>query len=168
VPGPESNETTAGGALGRLVGKTKAAVGSLIGNKDLQREGNLQQAQSEAEVRAGAETRASELRRQEITLEEQRVAAAAERDRLRSELEAQDRKERIERTEARQEREVEVAAARKRAVIEEREKLKDRASRATETAALHQRAAAAAEIADLERQAAGAEQTAEVIDPEAT
>ena len=168
MPGPESRENTTGGALGRLVGRAKAAVGSLIGSNELQREGNLQQAQSEAELRADAETRASELRRQEITLEEQRVAAAAERDRLRNELEAQDRKERIEQTEARQEREIEIAAARNRAVVKEREMLKDRASRATETAALHQRAAAAAEIADLEREAVDAEHTADVINPEAT
>ena len=94
MPGSESNETTAGGAIGRLIGKVKASVGSVIRNNDLQREGNLQQAQSEAEARANEETRAAELRRQEIALEEQRVSADAERDRLRSELETEDRKER--------------------------------------------------------------------------
>ena len=168
MPGPESNETTAGGAFGRLAGRAKAAVGSLLGNEDLKREGNLQQAQSEAEVRAAEETQASELRRQEIALEEQRVADAAERDRLRTELETEERKERIEQGEAQREHEIEVAAAQQRAVIETREMLTDRASKATETAALHQRATAAAEIAQLEYEAANAEVTADLIDPEAT
>ena len=44
MPNSESVPTTVGGAVGRFVGKAKAAVGSLIGNDDLQREGNLQRA----------------------------------------------------------------------------------------------------------------------------
>jgi hypothetical protein len=40
----EFPETTAGGAVGRFVGKVKSAAGALVGNEDLQREGNLQQA----------------------------------------------------------------------------------------------------------------------------
>src|ERR1043165_2531874 len=91
----DPNETTAGGALGRLVGKAKTAIGSMIGNEALQREGNLQRAQSEAEQRAEKERQAADLRREELALEEQSAQAAAERDRLRTDLEAEDRKERI-------------------------------------------------------------------------
>ena len=61
----ESPETTAGGAVGQVIGKAKVAVGSLLGNADLQREGNLQQAQVEAEIDAERETQAAELRDQE-------------------------------------------------------------------------------------------------------
>ena len=74
-------ETTTGGVLGRVVGKVKAVAGSLTGNDDLKREGNLQQAQSEAEQRAAGEQQAAKLKREEVALEEQRAEAAAVRDR---------------------------------------------------------------------------------------
>jgi uncharacterized protein YjbJ (UPF0337 family) len=163
----ESTEETAGGALGRLVGKAKAAFGSLTGNEALTREGNLQQARSEAEQQAEKETDAAELRRQELSVEEQRAEAAAERDRLRTELAAEDDKQRIEEVAARREQEIAIAAEQEKIAIENREELQERASIATETAAIHRRAADAAEVAHLEREAKDAELTADVIDPEA-
>jgi uncharacterized protein YjbJ (UPF0337 family) len=163
----ESTETTGGGVLGRVVGKAKSAVGSLIGNHDLQREGNLQQAQSDAEQQAAKEQQAAELRREAVAVEEQRANAAAERDRLRTELAAEDRLDRIDDLEVRREQEITIAAAQEQAAIEKREELQERASDATETAALHRRAVDAAEVARLEREAANAELTADVIDPEA-
>ena len=162
----ESTETTAGGLLGRVVGKAKAAVGALVGNDDLQREGNLQQAQSEAEGRAETEARAAELRRQELSVEEQRAEAAAERDRLRTELDAEDLKERIAQREVAEEREIAAAAALEKTAISKREALQERASDATETAARHRREADELEIARLEHEAKKAERTAAAIDPE--
>src|ERR1700704_5992918 len=144
---PESTETTAGGLLGRVIGKAKAAVGGLVGNDDLKREGNLQQAQSEAEEQAAREERAADLRRQEVAIEEQRAEAAAERDRLRTELEAEDAKERIEENETQREQAIAFAALQEEAAIKEREELQERASHATEAAALHRRAVDAAEVA---------------------
>lgn len=43
-------EPTAGGIVGALAGKAKQAAGSLVGNKDVAREGRLQQAQVDAEA----------------------------------------------------------------------------------------------------------------------
>jgi uncharacterized protein YjbJ (UPF0337 family) len=44
-----NSERTAGGVVGKVVGKAKEALGGAIENEDLAREGRLQQAQSEAE-----------------------------------------------------------------------------------------------------------------------
>ncbi len=46
----ENSEPTAGGIVGALAGKAKQAAGSLVGNKDVAREGRLQQAQVDAEA----------------------------------------------------------------------------------------------------------------------
>jgi uncharacterized protein YjbJ (UPF0337 family) len=164
---PDSPETTSGGLVGAVVGKAKSAVGSLLRNDDLQREGNLQQAQAEAEVDAVKESEAAELRREEAALVQQRADAAAERDRLRAEIEAEDRLERIEESAAEREQQIAQSTAEKQAAIEERESLQHRAANTTEEAALHRRAAQAAEVARLEREAANAEARADAIDPEA-
>src|SRR4051794_20551017 len=92
---PERSEDVAGGVPGKVVGKMKSAIGSLIGNDDLQREGNLQQAKVEAEVDAEREQAAAEVRRQEAELSEQRADAVAERERLRTELDAESQAERV-------------------------------------------------------------------------
>jgi uncharacterized protein YjbJ (UPF0337 family) len=163
----EPTETTAGGAVGRFVGKAKSMLGSLTGNDDLQREGNLQQAQSEAEQRAASAQQAAELRNNEVAVEARRADAVAERDRLRTELEAEERKAGIERAESQRSREIAAQELRERAAIHERESLQERASDATANAALHRRTADEAEIARLEHEARNAEYTADVIDPEA-
>ena len=164
---PDSPETTAGGLVGQIVGKAKTVVGSLLGNDDLQREGNLQQAQAEAEVDARREEQAAELRRQEAAVTEERAAAAAERERLRVEIESEDLQERIDESAARRDSEIGLSANQKQAAIERREELERRAANATEEAAVHRRAAQAAEAARLEREAANAERVADTIDPEA-
>ena len=166
-PETPSPEETAGGLLGQVVGKAKSAVGSLLGNENLKREGNLQQAQAEAEVDAEREKQAADLRREMAAVKEQRAEAAAERDLLRTELGAEDLRERIEETEARREREIALSANQKQASIEHREALQQRAADATEEAALHRRAADAAEVDRLERAATQAEWAADIIDPEA-
>jgi uncharacterized protein YjbJ (UPF0337 family) len=143
-PESPSPEKTAGGLIGQVVGKAKSAVGSLLGNENLKREGNLQQAQVEAEADAVREKQAAELRREEAAVKEQRAEAAAERDRLRTELTAEDLRERIEETEARRESDIALSASQKQASIEQREALQERAADATEAAALHRRAAEAA------------------------
>lgn len=166
MPDSQPTETTAGGALGRVIGKAKSAVGSLLGNDELQREGNLQAAQSEAEIRAERATQAAEQRRAEAETREQRQRAEAERDQLEAELEAQERSEAIERREAQVEVDVDVDAAREKSAVETREEMKQRAADAHDQAALHRRAADAAEAARIENEARRAEMRADAIDPE--
>ena len=163
---PESSETTAGGVVGRLVGKAKSAAGALVGNEDLQREGNLQQARVEADADAERERRAAELRAEEVAVTERRAEAAAERDRLRAEVEAEERKERAHDDEVRREREIAVDAAGEQAAVEQREELQERVADAAEISALERRATEAADVARLEAEARNAELTAETIDPE--
>jgi uncharacterized protein YjbJ (UPF0337 family) len=162
----ESPETTTGGAVGRFVGKVKSAAGALVGNEDLQREGNLQQARVEAEAAAERKRRTADLRAEEVAVAERRVDAAAERDRLRAEVEAEDREERAHDDEVRREREIATAAARERAAVEQREESQQRAADAAEISALEQRASDAADVARLEAEARKADLTADTIDPE--
>lgn len=164
---PDSPETTAGGVIGQIVGKAKSAVGSLLGKDDLEREGNLQQAQAEAEVDARREEQAAELRRHEAAVSEQLADAVAERERLLVEIESEDRKEHIDETAARRESEIALSANQQKAAIEQRESLELRAADATEEAAVHRKAAQVAEAARLEQAAAHAERAADTIDPEA-
>jgi uncharacterized protein YjbJ (UPF0337 family) len=164
---PERPEEVAGGVLGRVVGKAKSAVGSLVGNEDLQREGNLQQAHVEAEADAERERAAAELRAQEAAVVEQRVEAAAERDRLRAEVDAEEREDRIREAASERGREIQAAAAREQVAIGARERSQQRTADLVEEETLRQRAEDAAEAARLERQADDAERTAAMIDPEA-
>ena len=50
-----SEERTAGGALGKVAGKVKEAVGEVLDNDDLAREGRLQQSSAEADLEAARE-----------------------------------------------------------------------------------------------------------------
>src|SRR3954454_22552610 len=124
----ESTERTTRGVLGQVLGKAKAAVGGLVGNENLKREGNLQHAQAEAEVLAERETDAAEQRKQEAAVEEQRAEATAERDRLEAELEAEERKENIEQNEARAEASIAAEANQKKAATETREEMQQRSA----------------------------------------
>lgn len=48
----QDSERTSGGLVGKVVGKTKNALGAATGNDELAREGRLQEAQSETELEA--------------------------------------------------------------------------------------------------------------------
>ena len=56
------NERTAGGVVGKLAGKAKAAAGDVMGREDLAREGRLQEAQSEQEIQAQRDAAEAETR----------------------------------------------------------------------------------------------------------
>ena len=80
----ETSEQTAGGVIGRLVGKAKEAAGSLAGNEDVAREGRLQQAQAEAATssRPSDPGGTSAADGAERDAERERLAAAKEEIRL--------------------------------------------------------------------------------------
>jgi uncharacterized protein YjbJ (UPF0337 family) len=163
---PDSPETTVGGTLGKVVGKAKSAIGSIAGLDDLEREGNLQQAQAEAELDARREQEATELRNREVQIKEERFEAVAERDRLRAEIDAEDRKERASTEQRERERQVEAKAAQQQTAIADDLHERERAADLTEADALRRRAADAAEVARLDREAAAAERAADTIDAE--
>jgi uncharacterized protein YjbJ (UPF0337 family) len=160
-------EEVAGGVFGKVVGKAKSAVGSLVGNEELQREGNLQQAKVEADADAEREQAAAEVRRQQAELLEQRADAAAERDRLRTELQAEEQADRIREHAAEREMNIQATTARAQETIHARAQAQERAADGLEAEALRQRAEEAAHVAQLEREALAAETTAATIDPEA-
>lgn len=88
---PERTQETAGGLVGKVAGKAKEAAGSALGNDDLAREGRLQQAQAEAEVDARREAQEAEQREAEAEVEGARGDLEIERERLRSEIAAEER-----------------------------------------------------------------------------
>ena len=132
---PESPERTAGGLLGEVVGRAKSAVGSLFGNQDLQREGNLQQAQVEAEADAERAGQVAVVQNREALVVEQRGAAAAERDRLRAELEAEETKQRLEEDKLRRAGQLAADAAGQQAAIQEHAQRQERVAETVEAAA---------------------------------
>lgn len=83
---PRAAEPVAGGPLGKLAGRAKEVVGSVLGRPDLHREGRLQQVQVEAEEQAAAHAEAAREKEEEAGLLAERAEAEAERREL--ELEA--------------------------------------------------------------------------------
>jgi uncharacterized protein YjbJ (UPF0337 family) len=144
-------EEVAGGVFGKVVGKAKSAVGSLVGN----------------DADAEREQAAAEVRRQQAELLEQRADAAAERDRLRTELQAEEQADRIREHAAEREMNIQATTARAQETIHARAQAQERAADGLEAEALRQRAEEAAHVAQLEREALAAETTAATIDPEA-
>jgi len=163
---PESPEETAGGVLGHVVGKAKSVAGALVGNEDLEREGNLQQAQATAEAGAASERAAAQLRKHEAAVAEERVEAEVERERLRAELAADEHKERIEREERERERQATSASAQQQVQIDQERDARERVAGMTEAEALGRRAADAKTVARLNQEAIAAERSAAAIDPE--
>ena len=166
MPENEPDERTASGVVGTVIGKAKSVVGSLLGNDELQREGNLQQAQADAEVEAERERRAAEQARHEAEVAAEKVEITAERERLRAEIAAEERESVVERTEAQQEATIAQEARRRETAIEGTKRARERGADALADAADRQHAAEAAEAARLERAANAAEAAADMIDPE--
>lgn len=88
---PEPTEDMAGGLVGKLAGKAKAAAGSLLAHADLSREGRLQEAHAEADIaaqRAAAEARVAadhalvQEEQAKLREERRRLEADARRGRL--------------------------------------------------------------------------------------
>ena len=75
----KTTEETAGGLLGKLAGKAKAAAGSLLGDEDLAREGRLQEAGSEAEIQAQRAEAEAEVERRQAEIEAERAEIEEER-----------------------------------------------------------------------------------------
>jgi uncharacterized protein YjbJ (UPF0337 family) len=162
------NASVAGGALGKIAGKAKEAVGSVVGNEDLAREGRLQSAAVDAE--ADATRRAAEAERAEnaAAIAEAKDEIVLERERLHAELAAETREERIEREAEAAKANVELQARRREQVIESAERAVNHAADDADRRAAQQRLDEALATARLEQEAHIAEATAEAIDPEET
>jgi uncharacterized protein YjbJ (UPF0337 family) len=162
---PETSEKTAGGPIGKLVGKAKEATGGLSGNDDLAREGRLQQAQVDAQAQADAQTAEAEQRDAEASLQRQQAEVELERQRLQNEVSAQEREDRIERDRQEAERQAQADAQRQRASAESQRHAQESAASDSEERAERERVAAAEAAIRLEQQARRAETEAQIIDP---
>jgi uncharacterized protein YjbJ (UPF0337 family) len=163
-----NSERTAGGLVGRVVGKAKEALGGAIENEDLAREGRLQQAQSEAELEARREAEKAEKARaheeQAITRERQ-TEIAGQRDQLRNHVAANQREAEIDRDRRQSEDRAAIDAERERDAADAEQARDHGITEQTVKAAENGRVAAAQQANRLEREAAAAERRAENLDP---
>ncbi len=161
----EHSEQTTGGTVGALAGKAKQVVGSLVGNKDLAREGRLQQAQAVAEAEAARRASEAKQREHEADLTDQKTEIDLERQRLQNQLAEREREQRIERDRRDAERETQAKAQREQADAERQRKAQDAAADGAEQRAEQERLEVAKEAIGLEQQARAAESKANTIDP---
>jgi uncharacterized protein YjbJ (UPF0337 family) len=162
----ENPERTAGGLVGRIAGKAKEAVGSLLGNGDLAREGRLQQAQVDAEAdvqRSDAEARQRDA---EAKLHAEKTETEIERQHLENEVAAQEREQQIARDRREAERTARTEARQEKTAIERQREAEESAALSAEQRADRDRVNAAEEAIRLEQRARSAETTAAIIDPE--
>jgi uncharacterized protein YjbJ (UPF0337 family) len=158
-------ERTAGGLVGKVVGKAKEALGTVTDHDDLAREGRLQQAHSETELDAHRTT--AQAREQEArgALREREAEVEAERRRLHNEVAADHREEQVERETRQAEQRASAQATQERVAAEAELESQGRAAQASVEAAEQSRIAAAHEANRLEREAHEADRRADNIDP---
>ena len=163
---PDASETTAGGPLGRLIGKAKEVAGKVIGQGDLAREGRLQQAQADAEARAQGRTAHAEQLQSEQQLEAAKQENELERQRLQTEIAATERDAALERERRQAEQAVTARAQREQLAVEQRRQMQEHAASATAQRAAAERTGEEQRAARLEQEAAIADAKADVLDPE--
>lgn len=155
---------TAGGAVDKVAGRAKQAVGKLVGDQDLVDEGELQQAkaaQAKEAARLEAEAdQATDEARTKAKLE----SNAVEQARVRAELDAAERLGDIERTERAEESHAESVADRRRQVLDRLEAAEEAALDRREQAIEADERLAESRVDEIERQAAEAEQVADGLD----
>jgi uncharacterized protein YjbJ (UPF0337 family) len=151
---------------GRLAGRFKQAAGSLLGDKDLAREGRLQEAHVEAEADAEAAAERASEADAHVALDAARTENEIERQRLENDVSAREREEAIERDRVKAEQAAQGEAGRREAAADAQRRTEESAAQAAERTAEQERVAAGQEAAALEREARRAETMAEAIDPE--
>jgi uncharacterized protein YjbJ (UPF0337 family) len=160
-----NSERTAGGLVGRVVGKAKEALGGAIENEDLAREGRLQQAQSEAELEARREAEKARAHEEQAITRERQTEIAGQRDQLRNHVAANQREAEIDRDRRQSEDRAAIDAERERDAADAEQARDHGITEQTVKAAENGRVAAAQQANRLEREAAAAERRAENLDP---
>ncbi len=160
-----NSERTAGGVVGKVVGKAKEALGGAIENEDLAREGRLQQAQSETELEAAREAEKARAHEDEAVLRERQTEIAAQRDQLRNEVAANQREAEIDRDRHQAEQRAAIDAEHERNAADAAQARDHGAAEQSVKAAENGRVAATQEANRLEGEAAAAERRAEDLDP---
>lgn len=93
---PDNNEQVAGGPLGKLAGRLKAAAGAALGDDEVAREGRLQEAGADAELEAVQREMKAHDEQAEADVEARKADVAAERARLQDEVAQQRQHDQIE------------------------------------------------------------------------
>jgi uncharacterized protein YjbJ (UPF0337 family) len=161
-------EETAGGPLGKLAGKVKQAAGSMLGNKDLAREGRLQQAQVEAEAEAARAHAEANQRQAEAEIEAAKAENELERQRLQTEVAATEREAAIDRDQHDRLKNARVQAEQEKVAAESERRLEQSAATRAEQQAEAERLAEEQAAIRLEQEARRSEARANAIDPEET
>lgn len=160
-----NSERTAGGMVGRVLGRAKEALGGATENEDLAREGRLQQAQSEAELEARREAGKARAHEDQAIIRERQTEIAGRRDQLRNEVAADQREAEIDRDRRQSEHRAAIDAERERDAADAEQARDQGVTEQTVKAAENGRVAATEQANRLEREAAAAERRAENLDP---
>lgn len=125
-----TREQHAGGLAGKVAAKVKQAAGSLLGDRDLEREGALQEAAVDARDRAARFAGRARHEEARADLAEEQAAVQAERAELGAEELRREREEEIQR-----DRDAAEIAAERRRIAAEREAqtMRERAEQAERT-----------------------------------
>jgi len=158
------SEETAGGHIGKLVGKAKAAAGSLAGNEELAREGRLQEAHTDAEAEATRRAREAEQHEAQAELEAARNENAEKRERLRARLAEREEAAAAERDREREQRDAAVYAQRQATSAEADRRREQHEADAVDDAAESFGRAEGQDAAHLEMEARRAEMQADEIE----
>lgn len=158
----EPTERQKSGLLDTVKGKVKEVAGSVLGDEDLERQGELEQdrvAKAKDAERLSAE---ADQRSEQVELEAAQSANAVERQRLATEAAAADREAAVERERSAAEADVERTFAAREAVLDRQADLEEAAVDRQEDAAARANAHDAAEadrvarLAEQERASAAA------------
>lgn len=159
-------EQVAGGGFGKVVGRVKQAVGSVLGNDTLSGEGRAQQVRADTEREAAERAKEAAAKEERADLKAERVETEARRQELEGELALEERKDEIEGAE-----DSAVTAAQERAHEEKMDAEHVRRAQESEADA-RERIARTREVSELEEaqrlraEAEKAAQKAAAIDPE--
>jgi uncharacterized protein YjbJ (UPF0337 family) len=161
----ESSYTSpAGGLVDRVKGTVKQVAGTVLGNDDLKREGELHHDKvdaanvaKEAAAKAAQEHTEAELvtREREIEVERQRIAADTATDA---------RQQQIEREKAAEEARIAAETARRESAVEQQKVAEQSAATKLQQVAAKDRIEAERRAIDLEAEAKRSERAADVLD----
>lgn len=159
----ETTHDTSGGVFDKLAGKAKQAVGTLVGNDALAREGELQEKKvdtaQEAKILA---TEADQAERQSALTAEQE-ANRLDQQRVQAELDERARLAQIDRDEQDAKAAVAQEAARREAAVERQEQLEEAVLDRKEVDVVAERIDGAQEAAEIAEEARNAEAAAEAL-----
>jgi uncharacterized protein YjbJ (UPF0337 family) len=162
---PDKPQRTSGGLVGKVAGRAKEAAGAVLNDKELVREGRLQQTKVDAEQEARDRAGEARQREAEAELEREQAETKAERELIENEVQEAAREKAADRDRREAEKLAEERSAKEIARAENEKASAEAQARQIERQAEQNRNAGKAAAAGLNEEARRAEAEADAIDP---